>query len=49
MQNQLDRMNSDYDPRELYPNLLSARQAEVSQTLQYVIENGRFPKYTFTW
>ncbi len=48
-QPQLNAMNSAYLPQGTFPNRLAARTAEVQHTLNFVIQNGRFPKYTFTW
>jgi hypothetical protein len=48
-ENELAAMNSRFIEREMYPNRLAARAAEVSQTLEFVREHGRFPTYTFRW
>jgi hypothetical protein len=46
---QLAAMNSEYVPQGTFPNRLAARTAEVQHTLNFVILNGRFPKYTSIW
>jgi len=48
-QAELEAMGVRYVSVATYSNRLQARIAEVAETLNYVDQNGRFPKYTFRW